>query len=120
MPPNSPLARLRTLCLALADTTEVPSHGEPTFRVKGKMFAMFASGANHHGKGRDGVWCKATLPIQALMVEQHPDRIFVPPYVGHTGWLGVWLDGRVDWQMVRDLLEGAHRLAIPKRRRRSV
>lgn len=116
MPRTAPLQRLRALCLALPDTSEILSHGEPNFRVKGKVFAAFASAANHHGKGRDGVWVKATLVSQSILVGQHPDRIFIPPYVGHSGWVGIWLDVRVDWKMVGELLETAHRLAGTKRR----
>ncbi len=71
--------------------------GEPTFRVKNKLFAMFASASNHHGQGRHAVWCKAALGNQEFMVRDAPDRFFVPPYVGPSGWIGVYLDGGVDW-----------------------
>jgi len=45
MPP-SPLARLRKLCLALPEAHEVESWGEPTFRVRNKLFAMYADAVN--------------------------------------------------------------------------
>ena len=118
MPRTTPLERLRRICLLGSDTTEVVSHGEPTFRVKGKVFAGFASASNHHGKGRDAVWCKSNLATQALLVSLHPDRIFIPPYVGHSGWIGIWLDGKVDWRMVGELIEGARKLAEQKRQRK--
>ena len=59
MPP-SPLVRLRKLCLALPEAHEVEAWGEATFRVKNKIFAMYAGANNHHGAGRPGVWIKAT------------------------------------------------------------
>src|SRR5690242_16181943 len=54
-----PLVRLRKICLALPEAHEVEAWGEPTFRVRNKLFAMYASGSNHHGAGRHAVWCKA-------------------------------------------------------------
>jgi hypothetical protein len=49
------------------------------------------------------------------MVAQQPDRYFVPPYVGHRGWLGVRLDGTVDWMEIEDLCEDAYRCVAPRR-----
>ena len=114
MPPN-PLARLRRLCLSFPDTHEVEAWGEPTFRVKKKMFAMYASAETHHGGGRPAVWCKAAPENQALMVRARPDRYFVPPYVGPSGWVGVWLDRRVAWGEVAEVLEDSYRMVAPKR-----
>jgi len=47
-----PLARLRKLCLALPEAHEVEAWGEPTFRVRNKLFGMYAAASNHHGAGR--------------------------------------------------------------------
>jgi len=47
-----PLPRLRELCLALPEAHEVVAWGEPTFRVRHKLFAMYADAANHHGLTR--------------------------------------------------------------------
>ena len=114
MPPRS-LTRLRKICLALPDAHEVEAWGEPTFRVRNKMFAMYASGRSHHGGGRDAVWCKAGPGNQALMVRAEPGRFFVPPYVGPSGWVGIWLDSTVDWEDLAGLLEDAYRCVAPKR-----
>lgn len=114
MPPT-PLARLRKVCLALPEAHEVEAWGEPTFRVRNKLFAMYAASNNHHGGGRPAVWCKAAPGNQALMVRAEPDRFFVPPYVGPSGWVGVWLDRRPDWSEVRELMRDSYRLVAPKR-----
>ena len=114
MPPR-PLTRLRKLCLALPEAHEVEAWGEPTFRVRNKLFAMYASSGNHHGAGRAAVWCKAARTNQALMVEAEPQRFFVPPYVGPSGWVGVWLDGAVAWDDLEELLRDAYLLVAPKR-----
>jgi hypothetical protein len=114
MPP-SPLARLRKLCLALPEAHEVEAWGEPTFRVRNKLFAMYANAGNHHGAGRPSVWCKAAPGNQALMVKADADRFFVPPYVGPSGWIGVRLDRNPDWTEVGELMRDAYRLVAPKR-----
>lgn len=111
----SPLARLRRLCLALPDTAEVEAWGEPTFRVKGKIFAMHASPSNHHGGARESVWVKAMAENQRIMVQAEPHRYFVPPYVGPSGWIGVWIDGDADWNELAEMLKDAWRRTAPKR-----
>jgi hypothetical protein len=114
MPPR-PLTRVRRLCLALPEAHEVEAWGEPTFRVRNKLFAMYAAAGNHHGAGRAAVWLKAPPGNQSLMVRADPERFFVPPYVGPSGWVGVYLDGGTDWDELADLLRDAWRMTAPKR-----
>ena len=114
MPPN-PLARLRRMCLAFPEAHEVEAWGAPTFRVRNKLFAMYASPEDHHGAGRPAVWCKAAPGNQELMIQMAPRRFFAPPYVGPSGWIGVWLDGTVDWKELEELLRDSYRLIAPKR-----
>jgi hypothetical protein len=110
-----PLTRVRKMCLKLPEAHEVEAWGEPTFRVRNKLFAMYAAENNHHGGGRPAVWVKASRTSQDLMVHTAPKRFFVPPYVGPSGWVGVWLDGKVDWEELSGLLRDAYRLTAPKR-----
>ena len=98
---TDPLARLRDICLALPEAHEVESWGEPTFRVRNKLFAMYAAQGNHHGAGRPAVWLKAAKGNQPFMIAHAPTRFFVPPYVGPSGWIGVWLDDVADWEELR-------------------
>ena len=114
MPP-SPLARLRKVCLALPEAHEVEAWGEPTFRIRNKLFAMYAHAENHHGGGRPSVWCKAARGNQGPMVQANPERFFVPPYVGVSGWIGIRLDANPDWAEVGELMRDAYRLVAPKR-----
>ncbi len=114
MPPR-PITRLRKLCLALPEAHEVEAWGTPTFRVQNKMFAMFASRDGHAGRGRDGVWIKAAPGDQERMVKAAPHCFFVPPYMGPSGWVGVWLDGVVEWEDVAEFLRDGYRLVAPKR-----
>jgi len=110
-----PLLKLRKLCLALPEAHEVEAWGEPTFRVRNKLFAMFAAANNHHGDGRPAVWCKAAPGNQELMVRHAPEKFFVPPYVGPSGWVGIFLDGDVDWSELAELLTDSYRLIAPKK-----
>ena len=87
---DAPIDRLRRICLGLPEATERLSHGEPAFFVLEKK--TFVTFANHHHDDRLAFWCAAPDGFQRMLVEAEPDRFFVPPYVGHRGWLGVYLD----------------------------
>jgi hypothetical protein len=108
-----PLTRLRELCLAMPEATERLSHGEPTWFVRDKK--VFVSYADHHHNDRLGFWCAAPEGVQAMLVEAEPDLFFRPPYVGHRGWLGVYLDVDVDWERIAEIVEDAYRMIAPKR-----
>jgi hypothetical protein len=106
------LERLRAVCLALPDTSERLSHGAPTFFVRGKRpFVMVLT--NHHGDGRFAIWCAAPTGLQQMLVEADPGRFFVPPYVGHRGWLGVRLDRGLDWDELTGIVEDAFAEVAP-------
>jgi len=103
---ESPLERLRELCLAHPDTSERLSHGEPTWFVRDKKtFVMFA---NHHHDDRLAFWCAAAPGAQEVLAAAKPEQFFVPPYVGHRGWLGAWLDVAVDWDELAGLVAEAY------------
>ena len=106
--------RLRTICLALPETSERPSHGAPSFFVREKKcFLMLLD--DHHGDGRFAIWCAAPAGDQAMLVDADPERFFVPPYVGHRGWLGVRLDRGIDWDEIAGIVEDAFCEIAPKR-----
>lgn len=108
--PDSPIARLRAICLALPETAEKEAWGDPTFRVRDKIFAM-----EKRGDGRVSVWLKAPPGSQEVLVGADPARFFVPPYVGHKGWVGIRLDDGPDWDEVAMLVARSYRLVAPKR-----
>lgn len=110
-----PLTRIRALCAKLPETHEVEAWGEPTFRVRNKLFAMYASADNHHGGGRGAVWIKAAPENQRLLIASNPSRYFKPPYVGPSGWIGVWLDDNPEWNEIAELLHDAYCRTAPKR-----
>ena len=106
------LAKLREICLALPETSERLSHGAPTFFVREKRaFLMVLT--NHHGDGRFAIWCAAPDGMQKMLVEGDPERFFVPPYVGHRGWLGVRLDRGIHWDELAGIAEDAYADVAP-------
>jgi hypothetical protein len=50
-----------------------------------------------------------------MLVEAAPGRFFVPPYVGHRSWPGVYLDVPIDRDEIRAIVEGAYRAIAPRR-----
>ena len=105
-----PVARLRAICLALPEATEKEAWGDPTFRVRDKIFAM-----PRFGDGRVSVWLKAPPGAQEILVGADPELFFRPPYVGHKGWVGMRLDREPDWQEVRALVERSYSMTAPRR-----
>ena len=108
--PRQPIDRLRAICLALPDAEEKEAWGDPTFRVGDKIFAM-----EKRGDGRLSLCCKAPAGSQMVLVGADPERFFVPPYVGHKGWVGMRLDSNPDWDEVAAVVKRSYRLIAPKR-----
>ena len=104
--------RVRRLCLALPETSERLSHGEPTFFVGRRVFVMFAD--DHHGDGRVAVWLPTPPGVQGALIEQSPASYFRPPYVGHKGWVGIEL-AQVDDDALEFHIQTAWELIAPKR-----
>ena len=94
------LQRVRKICLSLPDTMEKISHGEPTFFVKKRVFAMFSN--NHHHDGHVAVWVPAPPGLQEALIAEAPETYYRPPYVGGSGWVAVELD------QIGDEALGAH------------
>ncbi len=106
------LRRVRRICGAMPECTEKLSHGEPTFFVRKKVFAMFAN--NHHDDGHIAVWIPAPPGVQAMLINTSPETYYKPPYVGVRGWIGVELDRIGDDDLAGHIRE-AWRMVTPKR-----
>ena len=48
-----------------------------------------------------------------MLVEANADAFFVPPYVGHRGWLGVRLDRGLGWDELTAVAEDAYAEVAP-------
>ena len=110
---DAALKKLRGIATALPEVSERISHGAPTFFIREKKVLVHFFD-DHHGDGRLAIWCAAGPGVQAELVEQEPERFFVPPYVGHRGWIGLQLDVDPDWKEVAGIVEDAYRLVAPK------
>jgi predicted DNA-binding protein (MmcQ/YjbR family) len=106
------LERLRAICLSFPETAERVDHGDPKWTVNGKGFA--AQKGNYDG-GRPSVWFKPAPGEARILAASDADRFFVPPYVGGKGWLAMYLDGKLDWGEVAELMEDSYRQMAPKR-----
>ena len=107
------LAEVRRLAFDLPEVTERLSHGSPSFFIREKK-TLCSLHDDHHGDGRLALWVPAPVGVQDEVVRLEPERFFVPPYVGHRGWIGVQLDVDPDWEEIRGILEDASRLVAPK------
>jgi len=103
------------MCRELPESREQDSWGRPTFRTPQRLYAMFM--CDHHGDGRVALWCRAPAGAQSSLVAAEPDRFFVPPYVGPSGWIGIDLL-RVGEAETAYFLREAWRLAAPRMLRR--
>jgi hypothetical protein len=97
--------------MALPESTEKLSHGEPTFFVRKKVFAMFSN--NHHGDGHISVMIPAEPGVQATLIHTDPETYFRPAYVGVRGWVGIELEAISDAELSAHILH-AWRLIAPK------
>jgi hypothetical protein len=112
------LPPLREACLVLPDVTEEGGIGNPSFKVRGKVFAM-QHGADRSDPSRShgpdpSLWCKTRPGFREILLESRPASFFVPPYVGVHGWVGLWLDQDVDWKEVADLVEDSYRMTASR------
>ena len=101
------LARLRSLCLALPETTETGSWGHPNFKAGKKTFVAF-----ERVKGRPSI----AFRLEPDEVERLLQRkqFFPTPY-GRGQWASLWADNGVDWDVVEALVKRSYRVVALKR-----
>jgi predicted DNA-binding protein (MmcQ/YjbR family) len=105
-----PLERLREICLKFPEAGEFGGVGDPTFKVRDKIFAM-----QHGMNNRPSLWVKGEPGMQDMLVNSDPDKFFMPPYVGQHGWIGIYLDIDLDWDFVGHLITRSYVITAPKR-----
>lgn len=105
---KTPLDRVRAICLALPEAIEKPfgGHTAPSFRVREKLFVMTSEDLT-------SVTMKADKGENATLVEENPDRFFLPKYVASKGWVGIRLTADLDWEEVEELIMDSYRLIAP-------
>ena len=107
--------QVRAICLALPEVAERPSHGAPTWFVQDKKAFVTLWAQGHHANDFPHLWCAGLPGAQHELVTSGPGRFFRPPYVGGRGWVGVRLDGDVDWAEIAELCQDAYRAVAPAR-----
>ncbi len=103
------LKRLRQICVALPETSEVIAWGHPNFKVANKTFAAFEK-----YKGEWAIAFKAEREHQQFLVDSD-ERFYVSPYVGKHGWVSMKIRDGVDWAQVKTLVTQSYRLTSTKR-----
>lgn len=98
----------QAICLKLPEAVEKETWGEQTFRVRDKIFAVFSASEARAS-------CKAPAGVQQILVGADPARFYVPPYVGHKGWIGIRLDEHADWTEIESLVIRSYRMTAPKK-----
>ena len=101
------LARLRSLCLALPETSETASWGHPNFKAGKKTFVAF-----ERVKGRASIAFRLEPDEVERLLQRKP--FFATPY-GRGLWVSAWADAPVDWRAVQDLVERSYRVVALKR-----
>jgi len=109
------LHRVRRICIALPDTTEKISHGEPTFFTNKKVYVIFAN--SYHHDGHVAVWIPSPPGLQATFIKNEPHKFFRPPYVGVRGWVGVELQAVDDEELAFHINEAWRLIAAKKTHR---
>lgn len=103
---------VRKICDTLPECT-VEGDQHHKISVRGKTVGWHL--VDHHGDGRVALTLKAARGDNTALVASDPTKFFLPPYVAHHGYVGVYLDtGTVDWDEIRELITDAYRLAAPK------
>jgi hypothetical protein len=107
--------QVRSICMVLPEVSERLSHGAPTWFVRDKSSFATLWAQGHHGDDFPHLWCAGLPGAQAELVVPESGRFFRPPYVGGRGWIGVRLDGQVDWAEIAELCQDAYRAIAPAR-----
>jgi len=102
------LSRVRSLCLALPETSETGSFGHPNFRAGKRTFVTF-----EWVETRPSIAFRLGADaVDALLLGDR--RFFASPY-GRGQWASLHVDGSVDWLLVETLVERAYRSVALKR-----
>ena len=101
--------------LGLPEVAQRLSHGAPTWFVQDKRSFVTLWARGHHADQFPHLWCAGLPGAQQELTMSEPGRFFRPPYVGGRGWIGVRLDGDVDWTEIAELCQDAYRAIAPAR-----
>jgi predicted DNA-binding protein (MmcQ/YjbR family) len=103
------LARLRKICLALPDATEVEAWEHPTFRINNKIFCTYGGYADD-----PNITLKVGKPALGIFLQD--PRYWQAAYIGKNGWISMSAKGDLNWEEIEELVKGSYILIAPRRR----
>ncbi|WP_424932980.1 MmcQ/YjbR family DNA-binding protein [Amaricoccus macauensis] len=104
------IEHVRRICLALPQATEKEAWGDPTFRIRDKIFVMIK-----RGDGALSAWMKAPEGAQEILMDANPALYFRPPYVGKMGWIGLRLTRVEQWDEVEAHIRRSYKMIAPRK-----
>lgn len=110
------LLRVREIALDFPDAAEKVSHGRPTFFTT-KVFTYYGGSMRVDGDwvqhGRAVLVLPDPTERESLLADP---RVWVPAYLGPSGWIGLDLGSSTDWSEVAELIDASYRLTAGIRR----
>jgi predicted DNA-binding protein (MmcQ/YjbR family) len=101
------LARLRKVCLALPDATEVVAWDHPTFRIRNKIFCVYGGYAD-----APNITLKVGKPALGIFLED--PRFWKASHIGNQGWISMSAKGDLNWEELEELIKGSYQMIAPK------
>lgn len=98
------LGQLRTICLALPETSEASQFGYPVWRAGKKVFAQAYC---YRGEGKLQLAFWVGVDQQALLIRDK--KFSIPPYMGHNGWISLDVTTSANWKEIRSLAAFSYR-----------
>ncbi len=109
------LAKVRAIAAALPGTDEKVSHGRPALFTK-KIFAIYGGSLKVGDE-----WVQHPHSVLILTdADERPallaqEDTFVPGYWGPSGWIGIDLGAKTDWDEIAELIDASYRLTASKK-----
>lgn len=98
---------IRRACLALPQTRESNTLGNPTFQAGRRTFAVFEEYGGH-----PSLAVKVGTEDQSSFLDD--TAFYMTPYVGKHGWVSLKLDERCDAREIEILVQTSYRLVATK------
>lgn len=114
-PDDPTVVRVREIALALPGAKEKVSVGHPTFYTA-KVFCWYGMSYKV-----DGEWIRQPRSVSVLLPEAERlallerESVYIPGYIGPSGWVGVKLDDATDWDEMAELIEESFRTTASKK-----
>jgi predicted DNA-binding protein (MmcQ/YjbR family) len=101
------LARLRKICLALPDATEVEAWEHPTFRIRNKIFCVYGGYPDD-----PNITLKVGKPALGIFLED--PRFWKASHIGNQGLISMSAKGDLNWEELEELVKGSYALIAEK------